>query len=79
MVEFAVSLPLLVVFVVGIFDFGEVFNLKQKLNNVARESARFGSSPPTNDLSVTGDPASILAIRNLVSSSLQQSRVNDCD
>jgi Flp pilus assembly protein TadG len=78
MVEFAVSLPLLVVFVVGIFDFGEAFNLKQKLNNVARESARFASSLPTNDLSDSGDPASIIAIRNLVSSSLRASRVNDC-
>ena len=78
MVEFAVSLPLLVVFVVGIFDFGQAFNLKQKLNNVARESARFASSLPTNDLSDTGNPPSIIAIRDLVSSSLQASRVNDC-
>jgi hypothetical protein len=35
MVEFAVCLPFLVVVVVGIFDFGEAFNLKQKLNGAA--------------------------------------------
>ncbi len=44
LLEFAVALPLLVVFVVGIFDFGGAFNLKQKLNNIAREGARFASS-----------------------------------
>ena len=44
LLEFAVALPLLVVFVVGIFDFGGAFNLKQMLNNIAREGARFASS-----------------------------------
>ena len=34
LLEFAVALPLLVVFVVGIFDFGEAFNVKQKMNNI---------------------------------------------
>jgi len=41
---------LLIVVVVGIFDFGEAFNVKQKLNGAAR-GARFASSLPTNDLS----------------------------
>jgi len=35
MVEFAVTLPLLMVFVVGIFDFSGAFTLKQKLTNAA--------------------------------------------
>jgi len=34
-VEFAVSLPLLVVVLVGIFDFGSAFNVKHKLDNAA--------------------------------------------
>lgn len=76
--EFAVALPLLVVFVVGIFDFGEAFNLKQKLNNTAREGARFGSSLPTNDLNVIGTPASVTSIRDLVDSDLLAARMNDC-
>jgi Flp pilus assembly protein TadG len=42
-VEFAVALPLLIVFVVGIFDFGEAFNQKQKLSNVV---AKARASPP---------------------------------
>jgi Flp pilus assembly protein TadG len=33
--EFAVSIPLLAVFVVGIFDFGSAFTVKQKISNVA--------------------------------------------
>ncbi len=34
--EFAVSLPLLLVIAVGIFDFGGAFNVKQKLDNAVR-------------------------------------------
>lgn len=75
--EFAVALPLLLVMVVGIFDFGNAYNLKQKVTNSAREAARLGASQPTNDLS-DAPPASILAIRDLVSNSLLSSRVSDC-
>jgi Flp pilus assembly protein TadG len=81
LLEFAVALPLLVVFVVGIFDFGDAFNLKQKLNNSAREGARFASSLPTNDLSqvgACGAPTSVCAIRDLVDSYLLAGRINDC-
>jgi Flp pilus assembly protein TadG len=76
-VEFAVALPLLIVLVVGIFDFGNAFNLKQKLTNAAREAARMGSSQPTSDLTQT-PPNSVLAIRDLVSNYLQNARINDC-
>lgn len=78
LLEFAVTLPLLVVFVVGIFDFGAAFNLKQKLNNTAREGARFASSLPTNDLDAIGTPPSVTAIRDLVVAHLQSGRMNDC-
>jgi Flp pilus assembly protein TadG len=76
-VEFAVALPLLLVLVVGIFDFGNAYNLKQRITNVAREAARMGSSQPTNDLS-NPSPASVVAIRDMVATSLQSSRVNNC-
>jgi Flp pilus assembly protein TadG len=78
-VEFAVALPLLVVLVVGIFDFGAAFNLKQELNNAARQGARFGASQPTNDL-CTGcaAPASVSAIRYVVDSYLTNAKINDC-
>ena len=48
--EFAVALPLQVVFVVGIFDFSGAFTLKQKLTNVARDAARAAAAAPSNDL-----------------------------
>jgi Flp pilus assembly protein TadG len=78
LLEFAVALPLLVVFVVGIFDFGAAFNVKQKINNITREAARFASTLPESDLNAIGTPASIIAIRDLVESHLQAGRMNDC-
>jgi Flp pilus assembly protein TadG len=77
LIEFAVALPLLVVLVVGIFDFGGAFNLKQKLNNAAREGARFGASQPTNDLAL-GQPPSVSAVRYVVDSYLLTAGLDDC-
>src|SRR5437660_5582782 len=76
-VEFAVTLPLLMVFLIGITDFGGAFTLKQKLNNAVREGARFGANEPTSDLDGT-QPVSVDAIANLVGQYLQSARVNDC-
>lgn len=76
--EFAISLPLLVVLVVGIFDFGGAFNQKQELNNAVREGARFGASQPTNDLVAGTAPPSVDAVRYLVDAYLQANRINDC-
>jgi Flp pilus assembly protein TadG len=76
--EFAISLPLLVVLVVGIFDFGGAFNLKQQLSNGMREAARFGASQPTNDLAAGTAPPTIDAVRYLVDAYLQANRINDC-
>jgi hypothetical protein len=79
LIEFAVALPLLVVLVVGIFDFGGAFNLKQELNNAVREGAVFGAGQPTNDLLNNGNaPPSVDAVRYLVASYLQAARINDC-
>jgi len=77
LIEFAVALPLLVVLVVGIFDFGGAFNLKQKLNNAVREGARFASAQPTNDLTLA-QPPSVSAVRFLVDSYLQTAKIDDC-
>lgn len=76
--EFAVALPLLVVLVVGIFDFGGAFNQKQELNTAVREGARFGASQPTNDLAAGTAPPSIDAVRYLVDAYLVNSKINDC-
>lgn len=77
-VELALVLPLLMVLLVGIFDFASAFNLKQQLTGVARAAARFGSSSPTNDLSSGGTPNSITSIRNFVDDSLTKQGINDC-
>jgi hypothetical protein len=76
--EFAISLPLLIVLVVGIFDFGGAFNQKQQLSNAMREAARFGASEATNDLASGLAPPSVDAIRYLVDSYLVAARMNDC-
>lgn len=78
LIEFAVSLPLLVVLVVGIFDFGGAFNLKQELNNAAREGARVAANQPTNDLLGNPTPASVDAVRYVVAAYLQNAHINDC-
>jgi Flp pilus assembly protein TadG len=77
LVEFAVALPLLIVLVVGIFDFGGAFNLKQELSNAAREGARFGASQPSNDFSASPAP-SVDAVRYVVDAYLLRARINDC-
>jgi Flp pilus assembly protein TadG len=41
-VEFALMLPLLVIFLVGIVEFGHIWYLKHTLNNASREGARYG-------------------------------------
>lgn len=61
LVEFAVALPLLVLFVVGIFDFSGAFTLKQRLTNIARDAARAAARDPANDLLQPSNPAGIPA------------------
>lgn len=78
LLELAVALPLLIVFVVAIFDFGQAFNLKQKLNTAVREGARHGSSLPTNDLTASGVPATVNSVRDVVDNYLAAAKVNDC-
>jgi len=84
LVEFAVTLPLMVVMVIGIFDFGGAFNLKQKLYNAAEAGARFGATLPTSDLSngsCNGGgsaPCSVISVRNVVDDYLTAEEVNDC-
>ncbi len=81
-VEFAVSLPLLMVILVGITDFGSAITLKHKLNNAVREGARLGSIQPMADLysSLPSNqaPPSVNAIARLVGQYLAGAKVNDC-
>jgi Flp pilus assembly protein TadG len=79
-VELAVSLPLLLVFVVGIFDFSGAFTLKQKLTNAAREGARVAAAAPANDLGNPSSavPASVDLALRVVDKYLEGANVNDC-
>jgi Flp pilus assembly protein TadG len=83
-VEFAVSLPLLVVFVVGIFDFSGALALKQKLTNAAGEGARVAAADPANDLgnvaskTSSGVPVSVSDAFYVVDNYLLSEKINDC-
>jgi Flp pilus assembly protein TadG len=78
MVELAVSLPLLIVFVVGIFDFSGAYTLKQKLANAARDAARTAAADPATDLANAGIPASVGDAFQVVDSYLNAEKINDC-
>jgi Flp pilus assembly protein TadG len=79
-VELALSLPLLVVFVVGIFDFSQAVSLKQKLTNAAREAARVAASDPATDVAgaESGLPVSISDANQVVDNYLISEQLNDC-
>ena len=77
-VEFAVSLPLLMVLIVGIFDFGAAFTLKQKLATAALDGVRVAYNQPTSDLSISSTPPSINVIADVVAGALERSNGNDC-
>lgn len=76
--EFAIGLPFLMVLLVGIFDFGQVLNTKQKINNAAREGARFASNQTTLDWSSGASAPSIAATRAVIDSYLTSAGLADC-
>lgn len=80
MVEFAVALPLLILFVVGIFDFSNAFTLKQKLTNVTRDAARVAAADPANDVpsSSSAVPASVSDAYQLVINYFTANNLNAC-
>ena len=80
LVEFALTLPFLLVLSVGVSDFGGAYNLKQKLNNAAREGARYAvsqysDSGSLSDTSCGGSPCSVQAIENVVVNYLINAKV----
>jgi len=79
MVEFAVSLPLMIVMVVGIFDFSGAYTLKHKLANAARDGARAAAADPATDLGNGGVPVSVSDAFQMVDNDLKNAeRINDC-
>jgi Flp pilus assembly protein TadG len=79
-VEFALSVPLLVLFVVGIFDFSGALVLKHRLTNAAREAARVAAADPANDLAKfsTPVPVSVSDAAQVVDNYLLSEKINDC-
>ena len=75
LLELAFVLPLLAVLIVGILDFGEAYNLKQKLNNAAREGARFAAGQNSGVNLSTSD---VTAVRDAVNNYLTNARVTQC-
>jgi Flp pilus assembly protein TadG len=75
--EFAITLPLLMVFVVGIFDFSSAYTLKQKLTNAARDAARTAAADPASDLG-NSVPASVVDAYEVVYNYLQANQINPC-
>ncbi len=75
-VELAISLPLLVVFIVGIYDFSGAYNQKQKIENAAQEGAIVAGAQPPNDIETTNpDPQSLHPVVTVIFNSLAASGV----
>jgi Flp pilus assembly protein TadG len=76
LLEFAITLPLLVVFVVGIYDFSGAFNEKQKIEQAAQEGAIIAGAQPMSDIqSSNANPPSLLPVATAVFNSLVASGV----
>ena len=75
--EFAITLPLLVVFVVGIYDFSGAFNQKQKIEQAAQEGAIIAGAQPMSDIAASGssNPASLQPVVTAIFNSLAGSGV----
>ncbi len=75
LLEFAISLPLLVVFVVGIYDFSGAFDQKQKIEQAAQEGAIIAGAQPASDIASPTPPDSLLPVVAAVFNSLLGSGV----
>lgn len=76
LVEFAVALPILTVFVVGIYDFSGAFDQKQKIEQAAQEGAILAGAQPTSDIDASnGNPLSLQPVATAVINSLSGSGI----
>ena len=76
LLEFAITLPLLVVLVVGLYDFSGAFNQKQKIEQAAQEGAIIAGAQPMSDIaSTTSNPDSLQPVVTAVFNSLAASGV----
>ncbi len=76
LLEFAIVLPLLVVFIVGIYDFSGAYNQKQKIEHAAQAGAIVAGGQPRSDM-YTGNvnPDSLQPVLAVVFNSLASNGV----
>lgn len=53
LVEFALTLPILILILVGVLDLGRLSFAAMTVTNAAREGARYGAANPGNDSGIT--------------------------
>ena len=76
LVEFAIVLPILVVFAVGIYDFSSAFNEKQRIAQAAQVGAVIAGAQPMSDIqTANGSPNSLQPVVTAVFNSLASSGV----
>lgn len=75
LLEFALVLPLLVVLVVGIYDFSGAFNQKQKIAQAAQEGAIIAGAQPMSDIASPTAPVSLQPVVSAIFNSLVGSGV----
>jgi Flp pilus assembly protein TadG len=78
LIELAIALPILLVMAVGVAQFGGAFNLKQIVNNAAREGARAAANEDSDfgTLSNCGSGSCVAAVAETVSNYLQDAGVS---
>ena len=74
LLEFAIVLPLLVVFVVGIYDFSGAYNQKEKIEHAAQAGAAIAAGQPTGDMGST-NPDSLQPALSVAFNSLAADKV----
>lgn len=71
LLEFALVVPLLVVFIVGIYDFSGAYIQKQKIGHAAQAGAITAVGQPTGDMDpAIGNPQSLQPVVTLIFNSL---------
>jgi len=76
LLEFAVTLPILVVFIVGIYDFSAAFDQKQKIAQAAQEGAIIAGAQPMSDIqNGATNPPSLQPVVSAIFNSLVESGI----
>jgi len=76
LVEFAITVPLLVVFIVGIYDFSAAYNQEQKLEHAAQTGAVIAAAQPRTDIyNGNASPDSLKPVVEVVFNSLATNNV----